>query len=443
MAVVLASVPVGASRHAELWRVDVDSSFFRDASTADLEGALVAAASMASNVSEIVVFAPERAVHVAEYYASSGAVEAVDRFLTPRLEWSVAREPFFDGSAEIALTFEAWAVELAEEWRAHQFGPKTCEAVVTVGQLSSLGATIGKVGHLGMDALRRGFALQTPMTTDTWYMAQGSDTWCGAARGTFECFFLPWNACPTRAALETMARSAAAPETRAVAKRMLGPTNNYSGRGAVFAGTDAVLCDKSTPHYRRCPPHTNRCARAGDGGGGGGEVRAAASPPPPTSPSTRACAIVNPFDLAAVPIEGPIMETAGEGRRPAHPVAEKWDSDRRLSLLHRALWLRPSWRLRNASQVEEAAFYASAPGFLEAATAGKCAFVHIRHGDKMYDRWLKLHKTRAFAVDLPDYVSEAIPLLELVGSEPPHQIVLMSDDGDMVADADARSGLGF
>ena len=120
---------------------------------------------------------------------------------------------------------------------------------------------------------------------------------------------------------------------------------------------------------------------------------------------------------------------------------ERWDSERRLTLLHRALWDRPAWRLRNATAAEERAFYGRAPSFAAAAAAGRCAFVHIRHGDKLYDRWLKIHKTRSFAVDLPQYVSEALPLLGLLGSAAPHEVLLMSDDGDMVADAAAVAGV--
>ena len=223
-------------------------------------------------------------------------------------------------------------------------------------------------------------------------MAQRSEAFCGAARSRFECFFLPWNHCDTRVTLRALAK---APASRAVAERMLGPANTYSGRGAVFVedgAADALLCDKNTPRYRRCPPHATRTP------------------------------LSNPFDI------------------PAASPDERWDSERRLTLLHRALWLRQAYRLRNLTARAEAAFYRAAPEFAAAAATGRCAFVHIRHGDKMYDRWLRTHKTRSFAVDLPQYVSEALPLLRLVGARAPYQVLLMTDDGDMVDDADKVAG---
>ncbi|KAH8085077.1 hypothetical protein JL720_7797 [Aureococcus anophagefferens] len=212
-------------------------------------------------------------------------------------------------------------------------------------------------------------------------MAQGSDGFCGDERGRFECLFLPWNRCPTRATVERLDGEAA---RRGDAKRR---RRRCSGRrtrtaAAVFGSAAASLCDKSTPLFARCPPHSSLC---GD---------------PPRQPR-----------------------------------------ERRLTLLHRALWDRPAWRLRNATAAEERAFYDRAPSFRAAAAAGRCAFVHIRHGDKLYDRWLRIHKTRSFAVDLPQYVSEALPLLGLLGSERPHEVLLMSDDGDMVADAAAVAGV--
>ncbi|KAH8075786.1 hypothetical protein JL720_10493 [Aureococcus anophagefferens] len=137
------------------------------------------------------------------------------------------------------------------------------------------------------------------------------------------------------------------------------------GRFAVFGSAAASLCDKSTPLFARCPPHSSLC---GD-------------PPAPRVRQRDA------LDL-----------------REAEPD-ERWDSERRLTLLHRALWDRPAWRLRNATAAEERAFYDRAV----VPRRRRCAFVHIRHGDKLYDRWLRIHKTRSFAVDLP-HVSEALPL---------------------------------
>ena len=170
-------------------------------------------------------------------------------------------------------------------------------------------------------------------------MAQGSDGFCGDERGRFECLFLPWNRCPTRATVERLDGEAA---RRGDAKRqtatMLGPSNAYSGRFAVFGSAAASLCDKSTPLFARCPPHSSLC---GD----------------PPAPAPRCANVTRAFDL-----------------REAEPD-ERWDSERRLTLLHRALWDRPAWRLRNATAAEERAFYDRAPSFREAAAAGRCASV--------------------------------------------------------------------
>ena len=53
-----------------------------------------------------------------------------------------------------------------------------------------------------------------------------------------------------------------------------------------------------------------------------------------------------------------------------------------------------------------------------------------------HDRGGRLSRPRTRA-----YVSEALPLLGLLGSERPHEVLLMSDDGDMVADAAAVAGV--
>ena len=36
----------------------------------------------------------------------------------------------------------------------------------------------------------------------------------------------------------------------------------------------------------------------------------------------------------------------------------------------------------------------------------------MRHGDKLYDRWVRTHKTRSFVVDFHRYAAEAVALLE-------------------------------
>lgn len=396
IALLLALAGADASQQ---WRVSGGDGPQETVRVDGLEAALAAAA--AARAETIVAVAPSAS---GDAYAASGAAAAVDRFLTTRLEYALAREPF-DGGGAVELRYEASAAELAAAWRVHQFGPGSCDAVVTTGQLASLGATVGKYGHVGLDALRRGYTIQHPLTIDKWYMAQGSDGFCGDDKGRFECLFLPWNRCPTRATVERLDGEAA---RRGDAKRptatMLGPSNAYSGRFAVFGSAAASLCDKSTPLFARCPPHSSLC---GD----------------PPAPAPRCANVTRAFDL-----------------REAEPD-ERWDSERRLTLLHRALWDRPAWRLRNATAAEERAFYDRAPSFRKAAAAGRCAFLHIRHGDKLYDRWLKIHKTRSFAVDLPQYVSEALPLLGLLGSAAPHEVLLMSDDGDMVADAAAVAGV--
>jgi len=373
--------------HETLWRVRAGAFFFEE--TADLGGALVRAArTNATKIQAIPPLAAGADVGIGAWYVETLAAEAVDAFLTTRLEWELQREPFDGHAPFVGLAFDPYYAELGREWRKHQFGPNACDAVVLPGQLASLGATLGKIGHVGLDAVRRGFTLQTPMSTDKWYMAQRSEAFCGDKRRHFECFFLPWNSCGTRVTLEALSRS---PGSKAVAERMLGPANTYSGRGAVFganagASADAFLCDKNTPRYRECPPHENR---------DGHFVLEASAPD------------------------------------------ERWDSERRLTLFHRALWHRPAYRLRNLTASIEAAFYARSPDFAKAAATGSCAFAHIRHGDKLYDRWIRIHKTRSFAVDLPSYVSEALPMLELLGAKKPYQILLATDDGDMVDDATA------
>ncbi|KAH8085112.1 hypothetical protein JL720_7836 [Aureococcus anophagefferens] len=366
---------------SQQWRVSGGDGPQETVRVDGLEAALAAAA--AARAETIVAVAPSAS---GDAYAASGAAAAVDRFLTTRLEYALAREPF-DGGGAVELRYEASAAELAAAWRRHQFGPGSCDAVVTTGQLAS-SATVGKYGHVGLDALRRGYTIQHPLTIDKWYMAQGSDGFCGDERGRFECLFLPWNRCPTRATVERLDGEAA---RRGDAKRptatMLGPSNAYSGRFAVFGSAAASLCDKSTPLFARCPPHSSLC---GD----------------PPAPAPRCANVTRAFDL-----------------REAEPD-ERWDSERRLTLLHRALWDRPAWRLRNATAAEAGLLRPRRRSARRAA--GRCAFVHIRHGDKLYDRWLRIHKTRSFAVDLPQYVSEALPLLGLLGSERPHEVLLMS-----------------
>ena len=217
-----------------------------------------------------------------------------------------------------------------------------------------------------MDTLRRGFAVQSPVSTQGWYMAHGDVGFCGPLRNRWECLFLPWNDCPTRDALERLEREggAAAGEglksggdaQKSAAATLLGPSGVFSGRGAVFwkdGSVEAQLCDKGAAGHDRCPPYSTR----EDG---------------------------HAFAFAEV-VPG-----------------EPWDSARRLALLHRALWHRPAWRLRRAVSEELRAFYKRAgPEHRAAARTGACAFVYVRHGDKLYDRWLELHKTRSFAVDLP------------------------------------------
>ena len=114
---------------------------------------------------------------------------------------------------------------------------------------------------------------------------------------------------------------------------------------------------------------------------------------------------------------------------------EHWDSDRRLALLHKALWHRPAFRLRRAIALEKRPF-ADDTSFVEAQATGKCAFVYMRHGDKLYDRWVRTHKTRSFVVDFHRYAAEAVALLEgLFHTGGPYQLLALSDDGDVREDA--------
>ena len=320
----------------------------------------------------------------ADGYVDSGAAEAIDRFLTTRPEYVMVREPF-DGSNVIELRYDQQARELGRKWRHHQFErADACARVVTLGQLATLGATLNKYDHIGMDTLRRGFTVQHPLNTKGWYMADHDQSFCGAAQSRWTCFFLPWNACGTH---EKVTRAAATAAAKA-ARTLLGPTGAFSGRALVVAteNVDVLLCDRNAPFHKECPPYTNAAGSSSK------------------------------------------LIFAGE-------PSERWDSERRLALLHKALWHRPAYRLRRAVAREKLVYKEDA-AFHTARAEGACAFVYVRHGDKLYDRWVRTHKTRSFAVDFHRYASEAVALLEgILHSKPPHQLLALSDDGDVREDA--------
>ena len=126
-----------------------------------------------------------------------------------------------------------------------------------------------------------------------------------------------------------------------------------SAASDVYKRQEVFLCDRKEPSHAKCPPHTN---------------------------------------------------AAGSSSKLVFPGSngEHWDSDRRLALLHKALWHRPAFRLRRAIALEKRPF-ADDTSFVEAQSTGKCAFVYMRHGDKLYDRWVRTHKTRSFVVDFHRY----------------------------------------
>ena len=89
-----------------------------------------------------------------------------------------------DGGNVVELRYDSREVQLAQLWRRHQFErADACKRVVTLGQLATLGATLNKYDHVGMDTLRRGFSVQHPLSTKGWYMADHDANFCGAARG--------------------------------------------------------------------------------------------------------------------------------------------------------------------------------------------------------------------------------------------------------------------
>ena len=370
-----------AASDATLWTVST-RGFETTCKAPELDAALARAASVKAT---LTATAPAHITTGADWYAASGAAEAVDRFLTTRLEYVIAREPF-DGGTVVELRYDQREVQLAELWRRHQFErADACKKVVTLGQLATLGATLNKYDHVGMDTLRRGFSVQHPLSTKGWYMADHDANFCGAARGRWECFFLPWNNCGTHGKVEAALQG----PTSAAAAKLLGSSSAFSGRALVEENdekAEVFLCDRKEPSHAKCPPHTNA--------------------------------------------QGSSSKLVFPGSNGEH-----WDSDRRLALLHKALWHRPAFRLRRAIAAEKRPF-ADDTSFVEAQSTGKCAFVYMRHGDKLYDRWVRTHKTRSFVVDFHRYAAEAVALLEgLFHTGGPYQLLALSDDGDVREDA--------
>ena len=370
-----------AASDATLWTVST-RGFQATCKGPELDAALARAASTKAT---LTATAPSHITNGDNWYAASGAAEAVDRFLTTRLEYVIAREPF-DGGNVVELRYDSREVQLAQLWRRHQFErADACKRVVTLGQLATLGATLNKYDHVGMDTLRRGFSVQHPLSTKGWYMADHDANFCGAARGRWECFFLPWNNCGTHGKVTAALQG----PTSAAASKLLGSSSAFSGRALVEENdekAEVFLCDRKEPSHAKCPPHTN-----------------------------------------AQGSSSKLVFPGGAG--------EHWDSDRRLALLHKALWHRPAFRLRRAIALEKRPF-ADDTSFVEAQSTGKCAFVYMRHGDKLYDRWVRTHKTRSFVVDFHRYAAEAVALLEgLFHTGGPYQLLALSDDGDVREDA--------
>ncbi|KAH8085128.1 hypothetical protein JL720_7854 [Aureococcus anophagefferens] len=170
--------------------------------TVRVDGLEAARAAAAARAETIVAVAPSAS---GDAYAASGAAAAVDRFLTTRLEYALARALRRGGAVE--LRYEASAAELAAAWRRPS-SARVLRRRRDDGPARVLGATVGKYGHVGLDALRRGYTIQHPLTIDKWYMAQGSDGFCGDERGASSASS-SWNRCPTRATVERLDGEAA------------------------------------------------------------------------------------------------------------------------------------------------------------------------------------------------------------------------------------------
>ena len=59
----------------------------------------------------------------------------------------------------------------------------------------------------------------------------------------------------------------------------------------------------------------------------------------------------------------------------------------------------------------------------------------MRHGDKLYDRWVRTHKTRSFVVNFIDTRRRPWRYRRPLPHGGPYQLLALSDDGDVREDA--------
>ncbi len=122
-----------AASDATLWTVST-RGFQATCKGPELDAALARAASTKAT---LTATAPSHITNGDNWYAASGAAEAVDRFLTTRLEYVIAREPF-DGGNVVELRYDSREVQLAQLWRRHQFErADACKRVVTASSRRS------------------------------------------------------------------------------------------------------------------------------------------------------------------------------------------------------------------------------------------------------------------------------------------------------------------
>ena len=100
-----------AASDATLWTVSA-RGFETTCKGPELDAALARAASTKAT---LTATAPAHITNGDDWYAASGAAEAVDRFLTTRLEFVIAREPF-DGGHVVELSEHRLVKKVARKY---------------------------------------------------------------------------------------------------------------------------------------------------------------------------------------------------------------------------------------------------------------------------------------------------------------------------------------
>jgi len=354
-------------------------------------------------VTEIVLLKGDNA----EYADYAGAV---DKFLAAHLAWEATLEAWSGKEPELAalnerhgkpnqavvavLAKDPSLAGLAAQWHHFQWGPGACDVIQTVGQPQSLGATMNNFNEEMRHIISHGVTANPPLDIRHWGWAKRDKEFCGELSGRWECFFLPWNRCDAHKLTEEIAAKAKQrlagsldnitkqrdEETLLVSQLLLTDERGWLGKAVIRPGGGGVL---------------QRCGRF-------------------------KCDSIN------------------SARQGGQLNASAFQEDT-ASALHYATWNRLSWRTRRAAAALKAQFLEANPGW----GSKPCAFVQIRHGDKLWDNWLNLHKTASFLVDLNGYLSEAEAILRKLAPGQPSEIFLMTEDRDMVEDANdpALSGL--